>query len=142
MMLQPRLAPQQGFSLIEILLVLVLLTVIAGMVVPNLIGKTESANVKAAQTQIQRLAMAVENYYLDNGSAPDQLRDLVQRPGDASNWVGPYVKAQILKDPWKNEYQYRFPGEHGEFDIFSYGADKSPGGEGKNADITSWDELD
>lgn len=141
-MLQARLAPQRGFSLIEILLVLVLLTVIAGLVVPNIIRNREGANVNATKAQIQRLSMAIDNYYLDNGSPPEKLEDLVRKPGNASNWVGPYAKAQILKDPWGNEIQYRAPGEHGEYDLFSMGADKSPGGEGRAADITSWDELE
>lgn len=141
-MLQPRLGPQQGFSLIEILLVLVLLTVIMGMLVPNLIGRKESANVNATKTQIQRLSMAVDNYYLDNGSPPERLEDLVRQPGDATNWIGPYVKSQVLKDPWGQPINYQYPGEHGEYDLYSYGADKSPGGEGRDADITNWEEFE
>ena len=142
MILQARLAPQQGFSLIEILLVLVLLTVIAGMVVPNIIGNRERANVNATKAQIQRLSMAIDNYYLDNGTPPERLEDLVRKPSDSSNWVGPYVKAQLLKDPWSNEIQYKYPGEHGEYDLYSMGADKSQGGEGRGEDITSWDTLE
>jgi general secretion pathway protein G len=135
-------ARQQGFSLIEILLVLVLLTVIAGLVVPNIIGNKEKANRNAAQAQIQRLSMAIDNYYLDNGSPPERLEDLIKKPGDAANWVGPYAKRQTLKDPWQNDIQYRFPGEHGEYDLYSYGGDKTQGGEGRGADITSWDEVE
>jgi general secretion pathway protein G len=130
---------QTGFSLIELLVVLVILGLIAGLVVPNVIGQTEKAKVKAASATIQRLAMGVEAYYLDNGEVPERLSALVNEPGGVSNWTGPYVKASILKDPWGEEYQYRYPGEHGEFDILSYGPDKQMGGEGRNADITSWE---
>ena len=130
---------QSGFSLIELLVVLVILGLIAGLVVPNIIGRTEDAKVKAAATTIQRLAMGVEAYYLDNGEVPERLEQLVTDPGDVSNWTGPYVKASILKDPWGEPYQFRYPGEHGEFDIVSYGPDKQMGGEGKNADINSWE---
>ncbi|MCG8465639.1 MAG: type II secretion system major pseudopilin GspG [Xanthomonadales bacterium] len=135
-------ARQQGFSLIEILLVLVLLTVIAGLVVPNIIGNRERANQNATKAQIQRLSMAIDNYYLDNGTPPERLEDLVKKPADAANWVGPYAKAQTLKDPWQGDIQYQYPGEHGEYDLYSYGADKTQGGEGKGADITSWDEIE
>ena len=83
--------------------------------------------------------MGVEAYYLDNGEVPDRLEYLVTDPGDVSSWTGPYVKSSILKDPWGEEYQYRYPGEHGEFDIVSYGPDKQMGGEGRNADIKSWE---
>jgi len=130
---------QTGFSLIELLVVLVILGLIAGLVVPNIIGRTEDAKVKAAATTIQRLAMGVEAYYLDNGEVPDRLEQLVNDPGNVSNWTGPYVKSSILKDPWGQEYMFRYPGEHGEFDIISYGRDKQAGGEGNNADINSWE---
>lgn len=130
---------QGGFSLIELLVVLVILGLIAGLVIPNVIGQTEKAKVKAAAATIQRLAMGVDAYYLDNGQVPERLSDLVNEPGGVSNWTGPYVKTSILKDPWGEEYRYRYPGEHGEFDIVSYGPDKQMGGEGRNADITSWE---
>ena len=130
---------QTGFSLIELLVVLVILGLIAGLVVPNIIGQTEKAKVKAAAATIQRLAMGVEAYYLDNGEVPERLEQLVTDPGNVSSWTGPYVKKSILKDPWGEPYQFRYPGEHGEFDIVSYGPDKQMGGEGKNADITSWE---
>ena len=130
---------QGGFSLIELLVVLVILGLIAGLVIPNVIGQTEKAKVKAAAATIQRLAMGVDAYYLDNGQVPERLADLVNEPGGVSNWTGPYVKTSILKDPWGEEYRYRYPGEHGEFDIVSYGPDKQMGGEGRNADITSWE---
>ncbi len=128
-----------GFTLVELLLVLMILALIGGLVLPGIIGKAESAKAKAAASQVNRLAMAVESYYLDTGSTPDSLEMLVNESGDVKGWNGPYVKSSLLKDPWGREYQYRYPGEHGEFDLISLGADGQPGGEDKNADINSWE---
>jgi general secretion pathway protein G len=83
--------------------------------------------------------MAVESFYLDTGGTPGSLAELVEEPGDADGWNGPYVKRSSLNDPWGREYEFRNPGEHGDFDIVSYGADGQPGGEDNNADITSWE---
>jgi general secretion pathway protein G len=129
----------RGFTLVELLLVLVILALIAGLVLPGIIGKAEGAKVRAASSQISRLSMSVETFYLDTGTTPDSLQDLVEEPSNAVGWNGPYVKSSLLKDPWGKEYQYRSPGEHGDFDIFSFGADGQRGGDGKNADITSWE---
>ncbi len=131
--------PSQGFSLIELLVVLVILGLIAGLVVPNIMQRGEDAKVRAAKAEIQRLSMAVDEFYLDSGRAPRELRELVERPANARNWNGPYVNASNLLDPWDNPYNYRHPGQHRSFDIFSYGADGSPGGEGINAQIANWD---
>ncbi len=130
---------QRGFTLVERLLVLGSLALIAGLVLPGIIGKAEGAKVRAAASQISRISMSVESFYLDTGSAPDSLNELVSEPGNVTGWNGPYVKNSILKDPWGRDYQYRSPGQHGDFDIFSYGADGQMGGDGKNADINSWD---
>ena len=132
-------AGNRGFTLVELLLVLVILALIGGLVLPGIIGKAEGAKVKAAASQVSRLAMAVESYYLDTGATPESLGLLVEDPGGQAGWNGPYVKVSSLKDPWGREYEYVFPGEHGEFDIFSLGADGQPGGDGKNADINSWE---
>ncbi len=129
----------RGFTLVELLLVLMILALIGGLVLPGIIGKAEGAKVKAASSQIDRLAMAVESYYLDTGTTPDSLEDLVSESGNVPGWNGPYVKPSSLKDPWGREYVYDYPGEHGDFDIYSLGADGQPGGEDKNADINSWD---
>jgi general secretion pathway protein G len=134
----PRRAAR-GFTLVELLLVLVILALIGSLVLPGIIGKAEGAKVKAAQSQIDRLSMAVESYYLDTGKTPDSLDQLVDERGDAAGWNGPYVKKSSLQDPWGRDYVYEYPGEHGDFDIYSYGADGQPGGEDKNADITSWE---
>ncbi len=136
---RPRHVSGAGFSLIELLVVLVILGLIAGLVVPNIIGRTEAAKFKAAKAAIVSLSSAVDGYYLDVGSPPDNLDDLISQPGNAPNWRGPYAKQSLITDPWGNPYEYRFPGEHGEYDIISYGADRSPGGDGKNTDINSWE---
>ncbi len=130
---------QRGFTLVELLLVLVILALIGGLVLPGLIGKAEGAKIRAASSQIDRISMAVESFYLDTGGTPTSLDQLVDEPGDADGWNGPYIKRSTLKDPWGREYSYRYPGEHGDFDILSLGADGQPGGEGNNADITSWE---
>jgi general secretion pathway protein G len=132
-------ARQRGFTLVELLLVLVILALIGGLVLPGIIGRAESAKIKAAASQIDRIAMAVESFYLDTGGTPSSLAELVEEPGDADGWNGPYVKRSSLNDPWGREYEFRNPGEHGDFDIVSYGADGQPGGEDNNADITSWE---
>ncbi len=106
-----------GFSLIELLVVLVILGLILGLVVPNVMSRGESARTDAAKAEIQRLSMAVDEFYLDNGRAPQNLRELVEEPGNARNWNGPYVNQSNLTDPWDNEYSYRFPGQCRSFDI-------------------------
>jgi len=130
---------QKGFTLVELLLVLVILALIGGLVLPGIIGKAEGAKWKAAGSQVSRLSMAVESYYLDTGSTPDNLEQLVTESGDTSGWNGPYVKPSSLKDPWGRDYDYQYPGEHGDFDIISFGADGQPGGEDNDADINSWE---
>ncbi len=137
--LRPGGRPARGFTLVELLLVLVILALIGSLVLPGIIGKAEGAKAKAAASQIDRLAMAVESYYLDTGKTPDSLEQLVEGGGDTAGWNGPYVKKSSLQDPWGRDYVYQYPGEHGDFDIYSLGADGQPGGEATNADITSWD---
>ena len=130
---------QRGFTLVELLLVLVILALIAGLVLPGIIGKAESAKAKAASSQISRISMSVESFYLDTGRTPSSLDELVNEPSGAKGWNGPYIKNSLLKDPWGRTYQYRVPGEHGDFDIQSFGADGQQGGEKNNADISSWE---
>ncbi len=135
-----KMGKARGFTLVELLLVLVILALIAGLVLPGIIGKAESAKIKAASSQISRISMSVESFYLDTGSAPSSLEDLVNEPSGVTGWNGPYIKNTLLKDPWGEPYKFSVPGDHGaEFDIWSYGADRQQGGEGKNADITSWE---
>ncbi len=132
-------AMQAGFSLIEILVVLVLLGIIAGFAIPAITNQFGGAQHKAAKTQITRIQQGIDTFYFDVGRFPNSVNDLVDQPGDASGWNGPYIQKKMAKDPWGNEWQYKQPGEHGDYDVVSYGKDGNPGGEGQSADITSWD---
>jgi len=134
---------QRGFTLIEIMVVVVILGILAAIIVPKLTGKPDEARVVKAKQDIRQLESALEMYKLDNFYYPSTqqgLDALVNRPsGDppARNWRGPYLK-QLSKDPWDNPYQYLQPGQHGEFDLYSFGQDGKPGGDGYEADIGSW----
>ena len=129
----------KGFSLIELLVVLIILGLIAGLVVPNIMGRGEDAKSRTAVAEVQRLSMAVDEFYLDTGRAPRELRELLQRPSNVSNWNGPYVNASNLEDPWGNPYNFRSPGEHRQVDIYTHGRDGQPGGDGPDRDISNWE---
>lgn len=131
-----------GFTLIELLVVLVILGLIAAFAAPQVIKYLGTAKQKSAAIQIDRLAGQLDLYRLEVGRYPDEsqgLRALLEKPANAPGWNGPYLdrEAQLL-DPWGQPYRYRFPGEHGAYDLYSYGADDQPGGEGEAADVTSW----
>lgn len=131
----------RGFTLIELLVVLAILGLLAGLVGPRVLGQLGGAKSKTAAVQIKDLESAVELFKLDVGRFPstqEGLQALVTRPGSANGWNGPYLRKGLPKDPWDRPYEYRFPGQHGEFDLFSLGADGTPGGEGENADIGNW----
>lgn len=134
--------PVAGFTLIELLVVLVILGLLAGLVGPQVMRYLGDSKTKTAALQIKDLSAALDLYRIDIGSYPntDQgLGSLVEKPGSVANWHGPYVRSNELpQDPWGRDYQYRFPGEHGEFDLWSDGADGRPGGSGDNQDVTSW----
>lgn len=131
-----------GFSLIELLVVIVILGLIASIVAPNLMGKVGGAKVKTAVVQIEDLAAALEIYYLDVGNYPATdvgLSALIVAPESSPQWGGPYLrKNRIPEDPWGMPYQYKTPGSFAPFEIWSLGADKKAGGEDNNADIESW----
>ncbi|MFP3867520.1 MAG: type II secretion system major pseudopilin GspG [Desulfobacteraceae bacterium] len=132
---------QSGFTLIELMIVLFILGLLAALVAPRLMGRVGKAKVKAASTQMQLLATALDLFYLDIGRYPTEeegLQALYQRPANLSQWSGPYLNKAVPKDPWGNDYIYKSPGEHGPYDLISLGADGSPGGEGDNQDITNW----
>ena len=128
-----------GFTLIELLVVLAILAMLAGLVGPRVLNQLGGAKSKSAALQLRDFEAALEMYKLDVGRFPsneDGLRALVVQPGNARGWNGPYLKKDELPmDPWGNEYLYRFPGQGSDFDLMSYGADGSPGGEGENADV-------
>ena len=130
---------QHGFSLLELLVVLVILGLLASLVLPNVWGRLTGARHKAAKSQIALLQQNIDAFALDVGRLPESLTELVEQPGSAEFWGGPYVKQSSLKDPWDNEWVYRRPGEKGPYDLISYGEDGSPGGEGVASDINSWD---
>ncbi len=137
----------QGFTLIELMVVIVILGILAGLIVPRIMERPDQAKQMKAKTQIASLETALKLYKLDNGSYPttDQgLQALVEQPGSGSpakNWrKGGYLeKGRVPKDPWGFDYVYLSPGMHGDFDIISYGADGVPEGEDANKDINNWE---
>ena len=133
---------RSGFTLIELLLVLVILGILAAIVVPKFSGRTEQARQTAAQSQLSTFGTALDAYEVDTGNYPkgkSGLIDLVQQPRDAQNWRGPYMKNDIPKDPWGNDYVYEYPGKHNpsSYDLMSPGPDKRAGTED---DVTNWDQ--
>jgi general secretion pathway protein G len=137
---------QGGFTLVEIMVVVVIIGILGMLVVPKLLGRTGEARVTAARTDIATLMQALKLYKLDNQRYPTTeqgLQALIQKPTTgpaASGWKeGGYVE-KLPKDPWNNNYQYLQPGLHGEIDVFSLGADGQPGGAGEDADVGSWDK--
>jgi len=131
----------RGFTLLELLVVMVIIGLLAGYVGPKFFGQIGKSEVKAAKAQIDALTKSLDQYRLDVGRYPSTeqgLAVLVARPADEPKWAGPYLSKAVPKDPWGNDYQYRSPGEHGEYDLLSFGKDGRPGGEGEDADLTSW----
>jgi len=133
---------RQGFTLIELLVVLVILGLLAGLVGPRVLKYLGGAKSDTAALQIAEFGSGLDLFHLELGRYPsteEGLVALVAAPTNLRNWRGPYFKkATIPLDPWGNAYQYRYPGEHGEYDLFSLGADNAPGGEGAEADVVSW----
>lgn len=132
-----------GFTLIELLVVMIIIGLLAALVGPRFIRQEEKAKIKAAQAQIELLGTALDTFRLDVGRYPttdEGLRALRQNPGGLERWDGPYLKKDVPLDPWRKAYVYRSPGEHGPYDILSYGADGVSGGEDDNRDITSWQQ--
>jgi general secretion pathway protein G len=130
----------RGFSLIELLVVIAILSVIAAIVAPNLLGKADDANVHATKIQLEQITAAIDLYRLETGRYPRRLEELVTNPGDVPRWKGPYLrKRSLMQDPWHNEMQFQQPGQHGAYDLYSYGADGKPGGTGNDAEIGNWE---
>jgi general secretion pathway protein G len=137
-----RRARRAGFTLVELLVVLVILGMLAAVAAPQAMRYLGGARHDAAKLQLQGLATAIDLYQLDVGRYPTReegLAALVQRPPGQERWNGPYVrKAEQLQDPWRRAWRYRVPGEHGAYDLFSLGADDRPGGAAEDRDVTSW----
>ena len=146
-MIRCRFANRRGFTLIEIMVVMVILGILAGLIIPRIMGRPEEARRTKARIQIESIETALKLYKLDNGSYPTTeqgLQALVEPPSVgklASAWrEGGYLeKGRVPKDPWDNEYVYLCPGIHGDLDLVSYGADGETGGEGKDMDINNWE---
>jgi general secretion pathway protein G len=137
----------RGFTLIELMVVIVILGILAGLIIPRIMGRPEEAKELKAKLQIESIETALKLYKLDNGAYPDTeqgLQALIEKPETGTlpkKWrTGGYLeKGKLPKDPWGNDFIYLSPGAHGEYDLSSYGADGVQGGEDKNKDINSWE---
>jgi general secretion pathway protein G len=146
-MIKDKSGQERGFTLIELMVVIVILGILAGLIIPRIMGRPEEARRMKARIQMESIETALKLYKLDNGSYPTTeqgLQGLVEPPevgALARQWrEGGYLeKGKIPKDPWGNEYVYLAPGAQGDFDLISYGADRQPGGEAENADVNSWE---
>ena len=131
----------RGFTLLELLVVMVIIGLLASFVGPRYFSQVGKSEVKAARAQIDALEKALDQYRLDTGHYPTMehgLGALIARPANELKWDGPYLRKAVPLDPWGNAYVYRFPGQHSEYDLVSYGKDGQPGGEGEAGDITNW----
>ena len=130
----------RGFTLLELLVVVVIIGLLAGLVAPRYFGQVGKSEVNVARAQLDALEKALDQYRLDIGRYPDSelgLKALVTKPANEPKWAGPYLRKGIPLDPWGKAYVYKIPGEKGEFDLLSYGKDGQAGGTGESADITN-----
>ena len=130
-----------GFTLLELLVVMVIIGMLAGFVAPKFFAQIGKSQIKTARAQIDSLEKSLDQYRLDVGHYPTSeqgLLALMDRPSGEVKWSGPYLKKAVPLDPWSNSYIYKFPGEHGEYDLMSYGKDGQPGGSDEAEDIVSW----
>ena len=131
----------RGFTLLELLVVMVIIGLLAGYVGPKYFSQIGKSEVKAAKAQIDALGKAIDQFWLDTGHYPSMeegLGALATRPPNEPKWDGPYLQKNVPADPWGRAYVFKIPGDHREYDLFSYGKDGQPGGEAEAADITNW----
>ncbi len=140
-----RLSDERGFTLIEIIVVVIIIGLLATLVAPRFFGKVEQSKVKTTYAQIELLGAALDMYRLDIGEYPTTSEGLIalrKKPAAVeAGWNGPYLKKELPVDAWGHDFQYTSPGKHGDYDLISLGADGMEGGEGKNKDIVSWKGL-
>jgi len=132
----------KGFTLIELLVVVVIIGLLAGLVAPRYFGQVGKSNTNIARAQIEQFGKALDTYRLDVGSYPTTeqgLPALFTKPDGVLGWQGPYLQKQLPADPWGRPYLYKSPGEHGDYDLSSYGSDGQPGGVGEAQDVNSWE---
>jgi len=137
--IHPRI--QQGFTLLELLVVMVIIGLLASYVGPRYFAQVGKSEVKTTRVQLDALGKALDQYRLDTGHYPtteQSLSALVTAPANEPRWDGPYLKKNVPPDPWGNAYAYKQPGDHSEYDLLSYGNDGQPGGSGQAADIVNW----
>jgi general secretion pathway protein G len=129
----------RGFTLIEMMMVIGLISIVGAIVIGKVYDNFNKGKYGAGKAAVHSMEMKVQAYILDNGSPPQSLNDLITRPGNAPNWTGPYAKPGDLNDPFNHPFQYKAPGEHGDFDIIFLGKDGAPGGDGLNKDVGNWE---
>jgi len=135
---------EKGFTFFEILVVVTIIGLLASLVGPRLWKRISGGKQVAAKAQIELFGTALDAFRLDIGRYPtseEGLKALREKPSNADNWSGPYLPKEIPVDPWKKQYVYRCPGEHGDYDLISYGADGVEGGEGESEDVVNWKDI-